>query len=230
MTTQDDVQLSQGLSKPNLDNYRSPLQWPRALKELHLWLCCAGTLVAAYTPGAYLAGSPQLQHEFDRSATVVATGVTVFTGCFAVAPMVLAPFSEIVGRKPVFTVTGIIYVISQLGARLTASFAGLIISRATGGLAASTFSSMVSGVLSDIYSTRDRNTPMAAFSAFTLIGTGLGPGISSIMVQYLSCCWTWYLQTITCGLVVLSQLIFFRETRGSILLSHKETQLMVLET
>ena len=222
---QDTKELEIGSSPsppaPDLRKYENPQQWPEPLKELHAWLCFFGTLVAAFTPGAYLAATQQLQDEFHVSATEVAAGLTVFTGCFAIAPMVLAPFSEIVGRKPVFTITGVIYVVSQLGAGVTSSFAGLMISRATGGIAASTFSSMVGGVISDVYSTRDRNRPMVIFTTGTLAGTGLGPAVASIMVQHLSWRWTWYLQTITCGLVVLAQFIFLRETRGSVLLSRK---------
>ena len=219
------VEDTQSPLKPDLQKYENPLEWPETRKKLHMWLCCFGTLVAAYSPGAYLAGTQQLQAEFHQSPTLVALGVTVFTGCFAIAPMVLAPFSEIIGRKPLFTTTGIIYVVSQLGTGVSASFAGLMVSRATGGMAASTFSSMVAGVLSDIYSTRDRNRPMVMFSAGTMIGTGLGPGISGIMVQHLSWRWTWYLQTITCGIVVLAQFIFQRETRGGVLLSRRAKRL-----
>ena len=207
--------------KPNLKKYSDPRQWPQARKQVHLWLGCAGTLVAAYTPGGYLPAAAQLETEFNQSITAVAAGLTLFTGCFAIAPMVLAPFSEIAGRKPVFTVTGIIFVLSQLGAGVSASFAGLMVSRATGGLAASVFSSMVVGIYSDIFAAQDRQIPMIAFSATTLAGSGLGPMISSIMVQHVNWRWTFYLQTITCGLTVLAQTIFLRESRGSVLLSRR---------
>ena len=221
MCKSDDLYPTQGIAEPNLRKFNSPYQWPEARKQVHLLLSCAGTLIAAYAPGAYLAGAQQLESEFNQSVTAISAGLTIFTGCFAIAPMFLAPLSEIAGRKPVFTVSGIIFVICQLGTGLSNSYAGIMISRAIGGAASSVFSSMVVGVLSDIYTAKDRNTPMIAFSATTLAASGLGPGISNIMVQYVSWRWTWYLQTITCGLTVLAQAIFFKETRGSVLLSRK---------
>ena len=217
----EDARAAEGPPSPKLVKYNNPYQWPNTRKEIHMWLCCLGTVVAGYTPGAYLAAADQLEAEFNQSFVVIATGVTIFTGFFAVAPMILAPFSELVGRKPLFTITGIIFVISQLGAGLTQSFAGMMVSRAFGGMASSTFSSMVAGLLSDIYVSKDRNRPMTIFTAGTFAGSGLGPGISSIMVQYVSWRWTWYLQTLTCGLTVLAQIVLLHETRGNVLLSRK---------
>ncbi|KAK5240244.1 hypothetical protein LTR16_010912, partial [Cryomyces antarcticus] len=82
-------------------------------------------------------------HVGQVAATV---GITTFTSGFAIAPMVLAPLSEINGRKPLFISTGILYVIFQLCCALTRSYAGMLISRFLTGAACSTFSTMVGGV------------------------------------------------------------------------------------
>ena len=216
-----DVQYWDRFPVSNIQKYTSPLAWPSGRKKLTTWLCCVGTILSAATPGAYSLCVDQLEAEFNQGKPALFAGITIFVICFASAPMVLAPFSELVGRKPVFTLTGIVFAVSQLGTGLTQSYAGLMISRATAGLASSVFSSMVGGVISDIYKTEDRNTPMVIFSAAALAGTGLGPAISGIMCQYLSWRWVWYLQTIVCGVTILAQILFFGETRGNVLLSRK---------
>ena len=43
--------------------------------------------------------------------------------------MVLAPFSEINGRRPVFIVSGILFVVCQLCTALTQSYAGMLVVR-----------------------------------------------------------------------------------------------------
>lgn len=80
---------------------------------------------------------------------------------------------------------------------------------------------MVGGVVSDIYHAEDRNTPMALFSGAALAGTGLGPLCSSFIAQHLSWRWVFYVQTIDGGLLILAVIFFFKETRGSVLLSKK---------
>jgi MFS family permease len=83
------------------------------------------------------------------------------------------------------------------------------------------FSTMVGGVISDIYKTEERNTPMALFSGSVLVGTALGPLVSGFIAQNTSWRWIFYIQLISCGTIIL----FFQETRGSVLLSRKAEML-----
>ncbi|KAH8890006.1 MFS general substrate transporter [Thozetella sp. PMI_491] len=209
------------LRRSSFSQYEDPQGWPQHRKTFVTWLSCLSTFVTTYTPGAYAAGKPQYQLEWGISSTAVYAGITLFTLCFAVAPLFLASFSELTGRRPLFLAAGVVYVASQLGSALTASFAGLLATRALAGLSCSVFSTVVGGVISDIYVTRDRNTAMAIFSGAALCGTGLGPLVSGVMVEHLSWRWIYYLQTITCGLVVAALFLFFPETRGSVILSQR---------
>lgn len=135
--------------------------------------------------------------------------------------MVLAPFSEINGRRPVFLASGILFVICQLCTGFTQSYAGMLVVRFLVGVGGSTFSTMVGGVVSDIYHADDRNTPMALFSGAALFGTGWGPLVSGFIAQNLSWRWIFYLQTIMAAVMVAFICVIFKETRGSVLLSRK---------
>ncbi|CAG8932822.1 unnamed protein product [Penicillium salamii] len=210
-----------GPELPDLGRCTSPFAWSRARKIFITWLSCLSTLVTTYTPGAYTAGLDQYKAEWHVDTTMVYTGITTFTLCFAISPMVLAPFSEIQGRRPVFVTAGIVYVISQIGSGVTASYAGMLVTRALAGVSCSVFSTMVGGVVSDIYEAAERNTAMSIFTGAALCGTGLGPLVSSIIAQHTSWRWIFYVQAISCGVVVMSLIFFFNETRGSVLLSRK---------
>lgn len=135
--------------------------------------------------------------------------------------MVLAPFSEIQGRRPVFIASGLLFVICQLCTGLTQSYAGMLIVRFFAGVGGSTFSTMVGGVVSDIYHTDDRNKPMAIFSGGALFGTGFGPLVAGFIAQNTSWRWIFHVQTIVDGLMVAIIVLVFKETRGSVLLSRK---------
>lgn len=98
------------------------------------------------------------------SDIALSVGLSVLTFGVGIAPVILAPFSEINGRKPVFVVAGILFVVFHLCCALTRTYWGMIISRFLEGCASSAFSTVVAGVVSDIYVANDRNTAMAMFS------------------------------------------------------------------
>ena len=206
---------------PDLRDYVSPFTWKEPRKTYIIWISCITTVFTAYTAGSYSAASDQLVEYWGVSQVAIYVGITAFTTGFAIAPMVLAPFSEINGRKPVFIVTGILFVLCQLFCAITRSYAGMLLARFFAGVGGSTFSTMVGGVVSDIYHTEDRNTPMALFSGAALFGTGLGPLCSGFIAQHVSWRWVFYVQVMSCGLCILAVILFFKETRGSVLLSRK---------
>ncbi|KAH0272154.1 MFS multidrug transporter-like protein, partial [Aureobasidium melanogenum] len=207
--------------EPDLKKYESPFKWSKSRKRAITWLSCLATTVTAYAAGSYTAGDAQMEQEWGVSRVAITVGVTIFTTGFAIAPMILAPFSEINGRRPMFVVTGILYVILQVCCAVTRSYGGMLAARFFKGCASSTFSTMVGGVISDIYHAEDRNTAMALFSGAALFGTGLGPLVSSFIAYYTTWRWIFYLQVITCGIVQVMVLLFFKESRGSVLLSKK---------
>lgn len=135
--------------------------------------------------------------------------------------MILAPFSEINGRRPMFIATGLLFVAMQLACALTPTFGGMLVSRFLLGVGGSTFSTMVGGILADIWESKERNTPMVLFTGATLFGTGLGPLVSGVIAQRLLWRWVFYVQIISSGTLVALVTIFFRETRGPIILSKK---------
>jgi multidrug resistance protein len=207
--------------QPNLKKFTSPFEWSESRKRFIICISCVATAFTAFTAGAYSPGADQMKEEWHVSTVAILCGITTFTTGFGVAPMVLAPFSEINGRRPVFIATGLLFVLCELCCALTKSFGGMLVARFFVGVGGSTFSTMVGGVVSDIYHTADRNTPMALFSGAALFGTGLGPVASGFIVQHLSWRWMFWLQTIMDGILVFIFILCFRETRGSVLLSRK---------
>ncbi|EUC47704.1 hypothetical protein COCMIDRAFT_89426 [Bipolaris oryzae ATCC 44560] len=206
---------------PNLVKYTNPFEWSETRKSITVWISCLITTLTAFSAGALNPAIPQLRNEWGISNVAALVQVTTFTAGFAVAPMVLAPFSEINGRRPVFLFSGLLFVICQLGSGLTQSYAGLLVARFWLGIGGSTFSTMVGGVVSDIYHTKDRNTPMAVFSGSALFGTSFGPLVCGFIAQNTSWRWIQYVQTIACGIMVALICVVFKETRGSVLLSRK---------
>ena len=210
-----------GVQPPDLLKYDSPFNWSPARKNIILFLSCAATLCAAYSAGSYSIAAGPLREKWHVSGVAFNTGVTTWCLGFAISPMFLAPLSEINGRRPVFLASGLVFFVAQIGCALTDSFAGTLVARFFVGAGASTFATMVGGVLSDVYHTQDRNTPMALYSGCALAGTGLGPCFSGFIIGRTTWRWVVYHQLISLGTVMILMVIFFKESRGSVLLSRR---------
>ncbi|KKZ66408.1 hypothetical protein EMCG_07912 [[Emmonsia] crescens] len=207
--------------QPDLRPYVSPFTWRSSRKGVITALSCLVTTLSAMAAGAYSPPEKILTEKWGISGVVYNLGITLFSFGFAISPMVLAPFSEINGRRPMLVCSGILFSVTQLGCAVTDSFAGMLLSRFFLGVGGSTYSSIIGGVLSDVYVTEERNTPMALFSGAVLFGTGLGPLISSFMVHHISWRWVYYMQAILSAVVTVAVMVFFNETRGNVLLSRK---------
>jgi hypothetical protein len=94
--------------EPNISRCRSPFDWSEGHKSFILWLSCIVTAGTAYSAGSYAPALDQLTEYFHVSEEAAEVGVTVFTVGFGAAPMILAPLSEINGRRPVFIGAGVL--------------------------------------------------------------------------------------------------------------------------
>ena len=72
--------------------------------------------------------------------------------------------------------------------------------------------------MSDLYQEDDRSALMALFSGASIFSMGLSPLISGLFTNWR---WAFWVQVIMCGIQVAAFAIFFKETRGSVLLSQK---------
>ncbi|KAG8163497.1 hypothetical protein KVR01_006794 [Diaporthe batatas] len=211
---------------PNLLDYTDPTKWPGHRKAYHMVLCCVATLLTAYCAGSYSPPAAVMEAEFHASRTAVMTGITTFCVGFALAPMVLAPLSEINGRYPVFSISGVVFVVFQLACGFVTNLAGMLACRFLVGVGGSVFSTMIGGIIADLWHKEGRNTPMAVFSGSVLVGTGLGPLVASVMTSRLADdgdAWRWVFwhQAIAGGVLVALIVMLFKESRGSIVLSRK---------
>lgn len=114
---------------PNLSKYTSPFLWSNSRKSMTTWLACGVTLLAAYSAGEYTPASSQLLSEWHVSQVAYNLGLTTFTTGFGIAPMILAPFSEINGRRPVFIASGILFTACIFACGGANNLAGTLVAR-----------------------------------------------------------------------------------------------------
>jgi MFS family permease len=187
-----------------------------------------GTFLAAYAAGSYAPPSVIMAEDLGTTQLAVFVGITTFCFGFAMAPMALAPLSELWGRYPVIVAAGVVFVVFQAICSVVTNLAGMLVARLCVGIGASVFSSVVGGIIADLWTKAERNVPMALFSGSVLAGTGAGPLVASVMVRRLrtangSLAWKWIFwhQVIALAVFMTSLILLFKESRDSVLLSRK---------
>ncbi|KAG8672085.1 hypothetical protein FPOAC1_005346 [Fusarium poae] len=213
-----------------IPHLQSPFSWSHRKKITILSGAFMASTLASYSAGAYAMASEPLRNKWNIGDTQFNAGITLFVTGFAIAPMVLAPVSEVHGRYWVFVGSGIVFFLGSLGCAVTESFAGMMVARLITGNGAAVFATLTGGVVSDLYRKEDRNTPMALYSLSIMIGTGLGPLVSGAIVDRLGWRWIFYLQLITIGTATLIIFFLFQETRSNVLLRRKCIALNSIET
>jgi hypothetical protein len=140
-------EVEKQLLPPDLSSLTDPFRWSQARKAMLVALSCVATTFTAYAGGCYATPVPQMASHWHLSETALDSGLLIFTVGFALAPMVLAPLSEIYGRRPIFLTTGVLFVIFSICCGVTRSFAGMMVARFLAGCAGSTFSAIIGGVV-----------------------------------------------------------------------------------
>lgn len=103
--TSEHLQWSTALPADQEDatkKYCNPVACPKASEYSVYGISVLTTLMAAYSISAYVASVPAMVKKFNSTETVVLVRIANFQTGFAAGPMVLAPLSEIDGKKPVF--------------------------------------------------------------------------------------------------------------------------------
>ena len=112
------------------DDPHNPYNWTTWRKVLNCVIISALTFVTPLASSIFAPGVPQLMREFKSGNTELAAFVvSVYVLGFAAGPMVIAPFSEIWGRMPIYHACNIAFVGFLVGCALAPSLEALIVFR-----------------------------------------------------------------------------------------------------
>lgn len=159
-------------------------------KNLILILASIGTFVEALDIAIINLTIPSIQSQFAISANTVQWLQTLYVLFFGGFLIIGGKLSDQLGRKKIFLIGGLVFMLTSLGAGLSPNFETLAVFRALQGLgAAFIMPSALSIVTHTFQKDQERNRALGIFSAFAAIGSGSGLSIGGIISTYLS--WHW---------------------------------------
>jgi Major Facilitator Superfamily len=127
-------------------------------KNWSLWKVCLMIFFIAYTTlcivlysTSYTSAIPGIMEAFDvRSETVAVLGVTVYLLGLAIGSVVLAPLSEMYGRRPVYLITISLFTILIIPCALAQNLEAILITRFIGSLFGAAMISNAPGSINDL--------------------------------------------------------------------------------
>lgn len=128
------------------------------------------------------------------------------------APLVLAPLSEVYGRKPVLIVGSTIFVVWNTGCGAARTLGQMLAFRLLSGFGASVADALAGGVMGDLWRAEERGKAFAVFMAAPLLGPALGPICGAFISEGIDWRWVFWITSIASAVTIVLAIVFLRET------------------
>ncbi|KAK8207874.1 hypothetical protein M8818_004127 [Zalaria obscura] len=167
------------------DDKKNPQAWPLWFKGCIIATMSYGTTTVVMYSTSYTAAIPGLQKSFGISDSVGILGVTTYLMGMAVGSVILAPLSEMYGRRPIYIIALGIFVLLLLPCALAPNIEAILVTRFFGAFAASAMISNAPGTVNDIVDETHRALAFSIWSIGPMNGPVIGPVVGGFVFQYL---------------------------------------------
>jgi MFS family permease len=187
--------------------------FPKRRKKLILAIVTAAGFLGPLAGSIYLPVLPELQTDFNVSATVINATVSVFMIVFSFAPLMWAAWADFGGRKFLYMISLLIFIATCiLLAALPAHIGILFAFRVVQAFGASSVQSLGAGTVADTIEPRKRGSAIAYFMLGPQLGPILGPILGGAISSGGSWRWIFGFLAIIGAVVWLTIFFFLPET------------------
>ncbi|CAK7266296.1 hypothetical protein SEPCBS119000_001953 [Sporothrix epigloea] len=172
------------------DDPRNPRNWPLWYRLWIVFSISYSMWVTVVYSTSYTAAIPGVMRAFNVSNSAVATlGVTTYLCGMAVGAMVVAPMSELFGRRPVYLVCTVCFTLTVIPSAVATSMAEILIVRFFSAFFGAALVSNGSATMVDISTEENRALFISCMSIAPMNGPVTGPLIGGFIYEYLG--WRW---------------------------------------
>ncbi|KAI0039492.1 MFS general substrate transporter, partial [Auriscalpium vulgare] len=213
--------------KYNDGDSANPVNFSYARKWTITLVACTFTGLSAAAASSYNLGFDSIIPALNCTQFQATVGLAVYPLGFGIVPIFTAPFSEELGRRPLYIVSALGFMLMHLMVAEAKNIQTVILARLLGGGFGSTGATMVGGSIADIWRPSERGLPMSIFAVAAVGSTGLGP-VAAGWIQanpHLQWRWIQWLHVIVTALCLVLLVLFMRETRTSVILTRRTKKL-----
>ncbi|KAL6412883.1 putative mfs multidrug transporter protein [Ilyonectria robusta] len=180
---------------------RRPKYWPRSKKWIATLIISAFGFLQPLAETMLAPVERQITEDLDIAQPyqwlLVNSLILIGVG---ISPLLLAPLSEVYGRKPILLIGSANFTIWLAACGGAQTLGQLLTLRVFSGFGASVADALAGGVLSDLWRPEERGTAFAVFMAAPMLGIAAGPIIGAFISEAVN--WRWIFFTIAIASVV----------------------------
>ncbi|KAL4868440.1 hypothetical protein BDV12DRAFT_103220 [Aspergillus spectabilis] len=208
------------------DDPAHPQNFPDSRKFTLLALVSLVTFISPLASSMFSPALRDLSDDFGvTNQTLLSFSVSIYLLGYTFGPMLLAPLSEIYGRRIVLSGANWFFVVWQIGCALAPDIASLIVFRFFAGIGGSGCITLGAGVIADLFPVTQRGLATSIWSMGPLLGPVVGPIAGGFVGQHLGWRWVFWLLLITGGALSFCIECFNKETYAPVLIRWKLAKL-----
>ncbi|KAI9054678.1 hypothetical protein LZ554_001830 [Drepanopeziza brunnea f. sp. 'monogermtubi'] len=203
-----------------------PLNFPEKGKWTLIALLGSITFISPLASSMFAPGVSFMSDEFHNTSLILSSlTVSIFVLGYVVGPLILAPLSEIYGRRFVLTGANAFFCVWQIGCALAPNLPSLIVFRFLAGIGGSGCLTIGGGVIADLFHADRRGLATAVYSMGPLFGPVVGPVCGGFIAQRIGFRWVFWILLISGTFISLGIELFNRETNHRVLMHRKVKRL-----
>lgn len=203
----------------------NPLNWSQPCKWAITILMSLGGMVALMSGTMLAPALIDISQNLHTGPAETNMTLSIFLLAIAFGPMVLAPCTELYGRRRIWLICSTWYVMWSVGCGFAKTSGFLVAGRLLSGLGASVEYAVTTPVLSDCWSPEQRGQSFAISTFIPLLGPALGPILSGVITQSIGWRWLFWVLAVFDGCLVVAAFFILPETYERILLRRRASQL-----
>ena len=152
---------------------------------------------------------PLIKYDFGLSGETVQWVQTLYVLFYGGFLIVGGKLSDVVGRKRIFIIGSVLFLLTSLGAALSSNFEMLCAFRAVQGLGAAFVMPAAFSIITNTFQDpHARTKALGIFGSFAAIGSGSGLSLGGIIATYFGWQWVFYINVPVIAISLLFALIY----------------------
>ncbi|KAK1638697.1 major facilitator superfamily domain-containing protein [Colletotrichum phormii] len=203
-----------------------PLNWSDKKKGLNIAILSLLSIVTPLGSSMFAPGIPLIMKEFHDDSSITATFLlSIYVLGFALGPLLVAPMSELYGRRYLYTFGNILFTVFTIGTALSNSIGMLLAFRLFMGLSGVVPLTIGSGSIADMMPPEKRGRAVSIWALGPLLGPCVGPVAGGYLIRAAGWRWVFWLISILAGTFIPVSILGSRETYPPALLESKASRL-----
>ncbi|TKY88092.1 hypothetical protein EX895_003188 [Sporisorium graminicola] len=160
----------------------------------------------------YIPALPQISNLLHTSEAATNVTVTVYMIAQGLSPVLWAPLSDVFGRRPIYIMTFLIFVVANLGLSFTNAYWLLVVLRMVQAAGACSAIAIGAGTIGDVTERKERGGYMGYYALAQYTGPAIGPVIGGALSQRWDYHATFFFLSALSGLFLIFMIVFLVET------------------